>query len=106
VLGVLGGLVAENFDDLTVMNQFILRPLVFFGAVFYSLDVLPGIYQTLSLLNPMVYMTKLNLLYSIYTNHSLSSLFEGQKFTTRFRLEDGSSISLASSSERQNLGIR
>jgi ABC-2 type transport system permease protein len=55
-LGVIGGLVAEDFDDLTVMNQFILRPLVFFGAVFYSLDVLPGIYQTLSLLNPMVYM--------------------------------------------------
>jgi ABC-2 type transport system permease protein len=55
-LGVIGGLVAEDFDDLTVMNQFILRPLVFFGAVFYSLDVLPGIYRTLSLLNPMVYM--------------------------------------------------
>ncbi|MFT4884392.1 MAG: ABC-2 type transport system permease protein [Natronomonas sp.] len=55
-LGVIGGLVAEDFDDLTVMNQFILRPLVFFGAVFYSLDVLPGVYQTLSLLNPMVYM--------------------------------------------------
>ncbi|QLD85585.1 ABC transporter permease [Natronomonas halophila] len=55
-LGVIGGLVAEDFDNLTVMNQFILRPLVFFGAVFYSLDVLPGVYRTLSLLNPMVYM--------------------------------------------------
>jgi hypothetical protein len=49
------------------MNQFILRPLVFFGAVFYSLDVLPGIYQTLSLLNPMVYMTTANPLDVIYT---------------------------------------
>ena len=38
------------------MNQFILRPLVFFGAVFYSLDILPPLYRTLSLLNPMVYM--------------------------------------------------
>jgi ABC-2 type transport system permease protein len=66
-LGVIGGLVAEDFDDLTVMNQFILRPLVFFGAVFYSLDVLPGIYQTLSLLNPMVYMTTANPLDVIYT---------------------------------------
>ncbi|PSQ15550.1 ABC transporter [Halobacteriales archaeon QS_7_69_60] len=55
-LGVIGGLVAEDFDDLTVMNQFILRPLVFFGAVFYSLDILPPLYRTLSLLNPMVYM--------------------------------------------------
>ena len=55
-LGVIGGLLAEDFDDLTVMNQFILRPLVFFGAVFYSLDVLDPLYRTLSLLNPMVYM--------------------------------------------------
>ena len=55
-LGVIGGLVAEDFDDLTVMNQFILRPLVFFGAVFYSLEILPPLYRTLSLLNPMVYM--------------------------------------------------
>jgi ABC-2 type transport system permease protein len=54
--GIIGGLVARDFDDLTVMNQFILRPLVFFGAVFYSLTMLPGTWQTVSLLNPMVYM--------------------------------------------------
>lgn len=55
-LGVVGGLVAEDFDHLTVMNQFILRPLVFFGGVFYSLEILPSLWRTLSLLNPMVYM--------------------------------------------------
>jgi ABC-2 type transport system permease protein len=55
-LGIIGGLWADDFDHLTVMNQFILRPLVFFGAVFYSLEVLPPLYRTLSLLNPMVYM--------------------------------------------------
>ena len=55
-LGMIGGLFARDFDDLTVMNQFILRPLVFFGAVFYSLDVLPDLWRTVSLLNPMVYM--------------------------------------------------
>ncbi|WP_248515927.1 ABC transporter permease [Salinarchaeum laminariae] len=55
-LGLIGGLYARDFDDLTVMNQFILRPLVFFGAVFYSLDVLPSTWRTVSLLNPMVYM--------------------------------------------------
>ncbi|GAB3681786.1 ABC transporter permease [Salinarchaeum chitinilyticum] len=55
-LGLIGGLYARDFDDLTVMNQFILRPLVFFGAVFYSLDVLPATWRTVSLLNPMVYM--------------------------------------------------
>ena len=42
-LGIVGGLLAEDFDDLTMMNQFLLRPLVFFGAVFYSLeDLTPG----------------------------------------------------------------
>lgn len=54
--GVMGGLWARDFDYLTVMNQFILRPLVFFGAVFYSLDVLPPLWRNVSLLNPMVYM--------------------------------------------------
>ena len=55
--GVVGGLWARDFDYLTVLNQFIIRPLVFFGGVFYSLDVLPGIWRTVSYLNPMVYMT-------------------------------------------------
>ncbi|MFB6184587.1 MAG: ABC transporter permease [Haloarculaceae archaeon] len=55
-LGVIGGLWASDFDYLTVLNQFILRPLVFFGAVFYSLDVLPPLWRDVSLLNPMVYM--------------------------------------------------
>lgn len=55
-IGIIGGLWAEDFDDLTVMSQFIVRPLVFFGAVFYSLEILPPFWQTVSLLNPMVYM--------------------------------------------------
>jgi len=54
--GVVGGLWARDFDYLTVMNQFIIRPLVFFGGVFYALPILPAPYETLSLLNPMVYM--------------------------------------------------
>lgn len=55
-LGVAGGLWAEDFDDLTMMNQFILRPLVFFGGVFYSLSDIPPLLRNISLLNPMVYM--------------------------------------------------
>jgi len=54
--GVIGGLWARDFDYLTVLNQFIIRPLVFFGAVFYPLEALSGIWHTISLLNPMVYM--------------------------------------------------
>lgn len=55
-LGIIGGLWARDFDYLTVMNQFILRPLVFFGGVFYSLEILDPWVQTLHLFNPMVYM--------------------------------------------------
>ncbi len=55
-LGVVGGLWADDFDDLTMMNQFILRPLVFFGGVFYSLNEIPATFQQASLLNPMIYM--------------------------------------------------
>ncbi|RLM56507.1 ABC transporter permease [Halobellus sp. Atlit-31R] len=54
--GVAGGLWADDFDDLTMLNQFILRPLVFFGGVFYSLNELPATVQQVSLLNPMIYM--------------------------------------------------
>ncbi|WP_336359443.1 ABC transporter permease [Haladaptatus sp. ZSTT2] len=55
-LGVAGGLWARDFDYLTVMNQFIIRPLVFFGGIFYALDALPEPWYTISLANPMVYM--------------------------------------------------
>ncbi|KTG30434.1 ABC transporter permease [Haloferax profundi] len=54
--GVVGGLWADDFDDLTMMNQFILRPLVFFGGVFYSLNEIPEVFRQASLLNPMIYM--------------------------------------------------
>ena len=55
-IGLVGGLWAEDWDDLTMMNQFIVRPLVFFGGVFYSIDDLSGIVRDLTMLNPMVYM--------------------------------------------------
>jgi ABC-2 type transport system permease protein len=53
--GVVGGLWARDFDYLTVLNQFLIRPLVFFGGVFYPLDALDGLVYTLSFLNPMVF---------------------------------------------------
>ena len=54
--GVVGGLWADDWDNLTMLNQFIVRPLVFFGGVFYAVRELPSPYYELSLLNPMVYM--------------------------------------------------
>lgn len=54
--GIVGGLWARDFDYLTVLNQFLIRPLVFFGGVFYPLSALDGIWYTVSLANPMVHM--------------------------------------------------
>lgn len=55
-LGVIGGLWADDFDQLTVFNQFLLRPLVFFGGVFYPLSDLHGPLLAVSYANPMVYI--------------------------------------------------
>jgi ABC-2 type transport system permease protein len=55
-LGVVSGLWADDWDDLTMLNQFIVRPLVFFGGVFYSIAELPPLFRQASLLNPMIYM--------------------------------------------------
>jgi ABC-2 type transport system permease protein len=55
-LGVAGGLWADDFDQLTVFTQFLIRPLVFVGGVFYPLGDLPGVLRTVSYANPMVYI--------------------------------------------------
>lgn len=54
--GVLVGLRAEKFDDLSLYQTFILQPLIFLGGVFYSASLLPGVFQTLTQFNPIYYM--------------------------------------------------
>jgi ABC-2 type transport system permease protein len=60
VLFSLGGFVnaifAQSFDDVSIVPTFILTPLTYLGGVFYSIDLLPGFWQQLSLLNPVLYM--------------------------------------------------
>lgn len=54
--GLLNGVFAKKFDDISIVPTFVLIPLTYLGGVFYSLDVLPGFWQTLSLANPILYM--------------------------------------------------
>lgn len=54
--GVLVGLRAEKFDDLTLYQTFILQPLIFLGGVFYSASLLPEPFETLTKFNPIYYM--------------------------------------------------
>lgn len=58
-LGVLIGIRAEQFDDVSFAQTFILQPLIFLGGIFYSVSLLPEPYQTLSLFNPIYYMISL-----------------------------------------------
>jgi ABC-2 type transport system permease protein len=55
-LGVLVGLRAEQFDDVSFYQTFILTPLIFLGGVFYSAALLPEPFRTLTKFDPVYYM--------------------------------------------------
>jgi len=55
-LGFITGLWAEKFDHTATVTNFIITPLSFLSGVFYSIDKLPGFFQTISHLNPFFYM--------------------------------------------------
>lgn len=58
-LGVLVGVRAEQFDDVSFVQTFVLTPLIFLGGVFYSATLLPQPFQTLTEFNPVYYMISL-----------------------------------------------
>lgn len=55
-LGVMVGVRAEQFDDVSFAQTFVLQPLIFLGGVFYSASLLPEPFQTLTQFNPVYYM--------------------------------------------------
>jgi ABC-2 type transport system permease protein len=59
LLGVLVGVRAEQFDDVSFYQTFILQPLIFLGGVFYSASLLPSPFDTLIQFNPVYYMISL-----------------------------------------------
>ena len=56
LLGLLGGLWADKFDQLAGFQNFIIVPLTFLSGVFYSIHSLPPFWQALSRWNPFFYM--------------------------------------------------
>lgn len=54
--GFINGVFAKSFDDISIVPTFILTPLTYLGGVFYSIGMLPEIWQKLSLVNPILYM--------------------------------------------------
>ena len=54
--GLLNGLFAKSFDDVSIIPTFVLTPLTYLGGVFYSITLLPRGWQIVSRFNPIVYM--------------------------------------------------
>lgn len=54
--GFINAVLAESFDDISIIPNFVLTPLSYLGGVFYSVDMLPGIWQNISMGNPILYM--------------------------------------------------
>ncbi len=56
MVGVLSGIWAEKFDQLAVVNQFIILPLSYLSGTFYKIEILPPLFQKISLCNPLFYL--------------------------------------------------
>jgi len=56
MLGFIIGIWADSFEQLSFIPNLILTPLTFLGGAFYSIDMLPPLWRTISLFNPVVYI--------------------------------------------------
>lgn len=55
-LGVLGGIIAQSFDQMAALTNYIVTPLSFLSGTFYTIHRLPEFWQQVSHLNPFFYM--------------------------------------------------
>ena len=56
LLGFIIGIWADNFEKLQLVPLLVVTPLAFLGGTFYSIDMLPPVWQTVTLFNPAVYL--------------------------------------------------
>lgn len=54
--GFIIGVWAQGFEELQFVPMLVITPLTFLGGVFYSIDMLPGVWRTVTLFNPVVYI--------------------------------------------------
>ncbi len=54
--GLINGVYANSFDDISIIPTFVLTPLTYLGGIFYSISMLPDFWQHASLANPILYM--------------------------------------------------
>lgn len=56
VAGLINGIFAQKFDDVSIIPTFVLTPLIYLGGIFYSIDLLPDLWRNISRFNPILYM--------------------------------------------------
>ncbi len=56
LFGFIIGIWAKDFQQLQLIPLLVLTPLIFLGGSFYSIEMLPGIWRTVALFNPVVYL--------------------------------------------------
>ncbi len=54
--GLLNWIFARNFDDVNIIPNFVITPMIYLWGVFYSVNMLGGFWQTISQFNPVLYM--------------------------------------------------
>ena len=54
--GLINGVYARSFDDISIIPTFVLTPLTYLGGIFYSISMLPEFWQDMSQANPILYM--------------------------------------------------
>ena len=56
LLGIAGGIWSDKFDHMAAVTNFVITPLAFLSGTFYSVERLPGIWNTVAHFNPFFYM--------------------------------------------------
>jgi ABC-2 type transport system permease protein len=56
LVGLVNAIYAKGFDSINIIPTFVLMPLTYLGGVFYSINLLPPVWQTVSHANPVLYM--------------------------------------------------
>ena len=56
LLGFIIGILADTFQKLQIVPLMVITPLTFLGGTFYSIDMLPPLWQTITLFNPVLYL--------------------------------------------------
>jgi ABC-2 type transport system permease protein len=71
LFGFILGIWADGFEKLQIVPMLIVTPLAFLGGSFYSINMLPPLWQTVTLFNPVVYLIS-GFRWSFYENADVS----------------------------------